>query len=498
MGLKVSKSSGIEIRKIDHNALLLIVNSAYYIAMVVDVNSEDGLLIRKLIPLATLPNAQFNNLCGGITVEKIQDGFLFKKGDTDSRLVYLLSGEVSLQADGLIVEIITSESDAAKFALAHQMPRKIDAVAKGQVRFLRLEAPTINTDFQSVYSEDNNYMVIEEPEDDPDDWMTALLRSPIFQRLPPSNLQKILMGLETVEFHRGEVIVEQGGIGDFYYLIKSGQCLLTRKPSPNAKEIKLAQLGKGDTFGEDALLSDTPRNVTVTAMTEVVLFRLNKAQFISLIKEPSLKFVNYNEMQELVNRGAILLDIRSQDEYDAWHLNDSISAPFFTLRMQLKTLSREKPVVVICADGKVSEAAAFLLLRNKIKAIILRGGVEDIASELKITHQVNANRPKLEAALFKIDDGIETLVDLADVSHQENHTEDIDHVSAHGGHTEDQLIKLDAENQTLKQTNAQLKNMCLKLTVDKENSERQIVLLQQQIGKLTQMVNSLRGTKEQG
>lgn len=464
--------------------------------MAVDVNSEDGLLIRKLIPLATLPNIQFTELCAAITVEKILDGVLFKKGDVDSRLVYLLSGEVSLQAQGLVVETIASSSAAAKFALAHQIPRKVDAVAKGWVRFLKLDAQAAYTQFDTVYPEDNDYMVIEESEGDPDDWMTALLRSPIFQRLPPANLQKILMGLETVNFHPGEIIVEQGGVGDYYYLIKSGHCLLTRKPSPNAKEIKLAQLGKGDTFGEDALLSDVPRNVTVTAITDVVLFRLNKAQFVSLIKEPSLKFVSYNEMQELLSRGAILLDVRSQDEYDIWHLDGSINAPFFTLRMQIKTLSREKPVVVVCENGKVSEAAAFLLLRNKIKAIILHGGMENIAPELKITHQAQILRAQPEAAMFKIDDGVETLVELGDIAHLENHSEIIDHAPDSGADYEDKLLLLESENKALKQTNAELNRQYAKLSVDNESGEKQILLLQQQILKLTKMVNSLKELRD--
>jgi len=300
--------------------------------MTVDVDSEDGLIIRKLIPLATLPGARFNALCADMTVEQIQDGFLFKKGDVSPQLVYLISGEVTLQAAGLVVEVIAAGSDSAKFALAHQIPRKIDAVANGSVRFLRLNADIVNNPLSLAYKEDNSYMVIDETEGDPDDWMTALLRSPIFQRLPPANLQKILMSLEVVHFKAGEIILEQGGAGDYYYLIKQGQCLLTRKPSPNAKEIKLAQLANGDTFGEDALLSGATRNVTITALTDIVLLRLGKQQFISLIKEPSLKFVDEAGMREAVSRGALLLDVRSQDEYENQRLDGSINAPFFLLK----------------------------------------------------------------------------------------------------------------------------------------------------------------------
>ena len=63
--------------------------------MTVDVNSEDGLIIRKLMPLATLPGDQFNALCAKITVEEIQDGFLFKKGDVSTHLVENLTKQKS-------------------------------------------------------------------------------------------------------------------------------------------------------------------------------------------------------------------------------------------------------------------------------------------------------------------------------------------------------------------------------------------------------------------
>lgn len=447
--------------------------------MTVDVNSEDGLIIRKLIPLATLPGAQFNALCAEMTVEEIQDGFLFKKGDVTPQLVYLISGEVTLQAAGLVVEVIAANSDSAKFALAHQIPRKIDAVANGRVRFLRLNTDIVKKSPPLAYKEDNSYMVIDETEGDPDDWMTALLRSPIFQRLPPANLQKILMGLEAVHFQKGETILEQGSAGDYYYLIKNGQCLLTRKPSPNAKEIKLAQLANGDTFGEDALLSGAPRNVTITALTDIVLLRLDKKQFISLIKEPSLKFVDYAGMQEAINQGAVLLDVRSQDDYEDRHLDGSINLPFFSLRMQLKTLSHEKPVVVVCQDGKTSEAAAFLLLRNKIEAMILKGGMESLVSKPNITPE-----PESDAADVQ-----------AENSRQESeHKRPVDDFSSVSvGILDDQVKALKLENEALKNANQQLNDKCMKLEFDKQNAEKQCRILHKQMEKLTQVLDKLKG-----
>ncbi len=451
--------------------------------MAVDVNSEDGLIIRKLIPLVNLPGTQLAKLCAEVTVEEIQSQALFKKGDIEPHLIYLLRGEVLLQAEGLMVEAISAGTEAALFALAHQIPRKIDAMANGAVRFLRLNADIVNNPEPLVYKEDNSYMVTEEPEDDPDDWMTTLLRSPIFQRLPPANLQKILITLESVNFNQGDTIVAQGEVGDYYYLVKSGKCLLTRKPSANAKDIKLGELSKGDTFGEDALLSDEPRNVTVTALTDCNLLRLDKSQFTNLIKIPSLKFVDYNELQGALCRGAILLDVRSPDEYAARHLNDSINTPFFTLRMQVKTLNREKPIVVVCGNGKASEAAAFLLLRHRFNAMILKGGMENVPGEMES-----------QAALFNIDDGIETLgVPENELSTNKEDELPVDALpSGHDNDLKDQIRFLKTENVSLRKMNHELSDKCMRLEIDKDHAERHSRMLQKQIDKLTQLLPKLK------
>jgi rhodanese-related sulfurtransferase len=308
-------------------------------------------------------------------------------------------------------------------------------------------------------------------------------------------LQKILIGLEEVRFNKGEIIIEQGSTGDYYYLVKNGECLLTRKPSPNAKDIKLAQLANGDTFGEDSLISDTPSNGSITALTDIVLLRLDKKRFVSLIKDPTLRFVNYIEMQEAVRQGAILLDVSSQDEYAKRHLDGSINAPFFSLGMQLKTLSRAKPVIVVCGDGKVSEAAAFLLLRHKINAIILKGGMKGVSPETEN-----------EVAVFHIDDGFETLVDdcmdaggsaiagSPESFNQGNVQEQSFYNSAGSASSslEDQIRLLKSENEELKRMNSRFNDQYRKLEADKDHAKKQCRILQNQVEKLTQVLDSLK------
>ena len=335
-------------------------------------------MLRSCYPLATLPMPQFERLCAGLQLEDLSAGeYLFRAGASDDALYYLVRGAVKLQTESLLVETVKAGSDSGRFAVAHYVPRKVNAVADGAIRFVRLNATMIIPEQHYVEHDSDSAMMVDDAEDS-DDWMTTLLKSPIFSALPPANLQKILIGLQEIHVKSGEVIINQGDVGDYYYIIKTGQCAITRKPSPNAKDIRLGQLGDLDTFGEDALISGQPRNVTISAASDVVLLRLDKAAFISLIKQPCLKFVEHTAVAEWQEKGAMLIDVRDMDEYGKTHLPGSVNVPFFSLRMQLKNFSRQQPIMVICKDGKTSETAAFVLMRHRFSAMIVRGGMQSI------------------------------------------------------------------------------------------------------------------------
>ncbi|MGR9053490.1 MAG: cyclic nucleotide-binding domain-containing protein, partial [Gammaproteobacteria bacterium] len=280
---------------------------------------------------------------------------------------------------------------------------------------------------------------------------------------------------------KGEVILRQGEPGDYYYLIKSGQCLLTRKPSQHAKEIKLALLRATDTFGEDALLSETARNVTITALSGVSLLRLSKENFISLIEEPTLKYIDYEQLRKDQANGAIVLDVRPTEEYNQKHLEGSVNTAFFTLRMQIKTMNRAKPIVVVCQDGKISKAAAFLLLRNKFKATILEGGLEE-ALPLVVNKE----------ATFDIDDGVETTFSLSENS-SEFLSSSLEEADAENEHFLALEIKsLKEENNELIENNNRLMQKCRELEAEKDEIVKQYRVLFKQTEKLKAVLDSLK------
>ncbi|HIG66130.1 MAG TPA: cyclic nucleotide-binding domain-containing protein [Methyloprofundus sp.] len=355
--------------------------------MAVNPKSEQGQALRKLFPMATMPAQQFKELCADCDISNMPKGnFLFNRGDQTDAFFYLIEGTVSLEANEFLLDAIKAGTDVAKFSLAHQFPRKVSARALDNVRFISLGLNVFDkTDID--YNEMKNAYLVENDDSEADasiDWLAALLQSPVFQRLPAVNLQKVLMSLEEVKFAKGEIILRQEDEGDYCYLIKKGSCSLSRKASSRAKEIKYLELSAGDIFGEHAILADERRSMTVTADTDMLASRIDAERFIKLIKEPAVKYIDYNDLkhEREQNPELVVLDMRSTEEYKKSHIDGSRNIPFFTLRKSIHELMQEPgKIVVICADGRTSAAVAFELIKHNMNAVVLNRGMQSIPDE---------------------------------------------------------------------------------------------------------------------
>lgn len=343
---------------------------------------NDAQDLRRLIPLNTLSAQRFDAVCAAVRIEDAPKGTaLFHQGDATHEFVYLLSGTVALQAGGVEMDSVGSGTDVARFALAHQNPRKVAAIAKDAIRYVRIPTELVYPK-EEVRTPPPEARAVEVSESAESDWMSSLLRSPIFQRLPPANLQAVLRAIQEVKVKAGDVIFYQDDVGDYFYIIKHGQCSLTRKPNAHAKEIKLATLKSRDTFGEDALISEQPRTLTVTMDTHGELLRLDKANFLKLVSDPVIGKLPAKEAIEVVKQGGVWLDVRMPDQYqNGQPRGELIRAPFFSLRMMLPNLDRGKKYITVCESGKISEAAAYLLLRFRFNARVLKGGIGTLPPE---------------------------------------------------------------------------------------------------------------------
>src|ERR1700728_3454406 len=127
------------------------------------------------------------------------------------------------------------------------------------------------------------------------DWMTTLLQTKAFHRVPPANIQAIFMRMQRINYRAGDIVIKQGTEGDFFYVVVAGKCIVTRETPLNKEGIKLAELGPGDSFGEEALIAEAQRNATVNMSTDGNLMRLGENDFQTLLQEPLLEVVTQHK-----------------------------------------------------------------------------------------------------------------------------------------------------------------------------------------------------------
>lgn len=339
--------------------------------------------LQALVPFNALSPAHFNEVMQKTQVEEFRTGrVVFKEGDHDNQSIYLLKGELNLLAGNEVVGVVKAGSDAARHPVAQQQPRQVTARAKTNVVIARVDSSLL--DIMLTWDQSSGYEVAEIDDDEDDDWMTRILQSQAFLKLPPSNIQRLLMSVESVPVRAGDVIIRQGGDGDYFYIIKNGRCMVTRRPSPNAKEVKLAELADGDAFGEDALVSDAKRNATITMMTDGVLMRLAKQDFNELLKEPLLNKLKYKEAEALIAKGAELLDVRLPGEFENNHIANSRNIPLSALRLEANTLARGKKYIVCCDTGRRSASAAFVLSQRGFEVFVLEDGFASVPPEAQV------------------------------------------------------------------------------------------------------------------
>ena len=334
-------------------------------------------ILRRFSPLDGLKKENASALARKTTLRELNQGrLLFKEGDTDKRTYYLASGLVELMANGRIVGTLRGGTPDARHAIAPILPRRCSArVASETVQYVAIDSDLL--DVLLTWDQTGQYEVgdLRAGDAGDDDWMTMLLQSRAFHRIPPANLQAVFMRMQRMEYSAGDVVIRQGDEGDYFYVIVDGRCAVIRETPLNREGIRLAELGKSDTFGEEALISGARRNATVTMLSDGALMRLGKDDFNTLLNEPLLQWVEYERAQQIVAAGGAWLDVRLPSEYEHWHLDPSLNVPLYFVRMKIKTLDPAIPYVVICDNGRRSSAAAYILSERGFEAYVLRGGM---------------------------------------------------------------------------------------------------------------------------
>ena len=334
-------------------------------------------LLRSFSPLNGLKRDNLAALARKVQLRELSPGqVLFKEGDTEKRTFYVASGILELVDQGKVIGTIEGGSDLAKNPVAPVFPRRVTAKARDRVKFVSIDSDLL--DVMLTWDQTGTYEVSElqgDQDDGGEDWMTMLLQTKAFHKIPPANIQAIFMRMQQINYRSGDVILKQGAEGDYFYVLTRGTAVVTRETPLSKEGIKLAELQVGDTFGEEALISDAKRNATVTMTSDGAVVRLGKDDFKRLLNEPMLDWVTQEQAEQIVANGGQWLDVRLPSEFENHHLEGAINIPLYFIRLKINTLEKDKQYVVCCDTGRRSSAGAYILNERGYTAYVLQGGI---------------------------------------------------------------------------------------------------------------------------
>jgi CRP-like cAMP-binding protein len=380
-------------------------------------------IIKQLIPISDLSSGAQSDVIGIAEIlEFKKKKFVFKEGDNDNYSYYLLAGELELISNHHVHNTMVGGAENAKHALSKLQPRQFSAKAKTPVTILRLDKGTldrlmVHEGNQAVDLDDTgSEMEVAHIDEDEDsgDWMTRMLQSELFARLPMANIQQLFAYLEPIALETGDDVIKQGEPGDNYYIIQEGVCEVTRVPKEGEEPVKLAELTVGDSFGEESLLTNATRNATITMLTDGVLMQLNKDSFVELIKKPALSSMSFAEAEKVVAEGGAWVDVRFGKEYEASYIEPSTNIPLNIIRAQKDKFNSGTHYILCCDTGGRSSAAAFLLTQSGFHVSYLEGGLDsypDAAQTKSSTTSNEKTEPVKETAKTVAEPSKEETVD---------------------------------------------------------------------------------------
>ena len=336
----------------------------------------DSAQLKAFSPIDSLKKDNLAALAKKTKVRDAQPGeTLFREGDAEKRTFYVLSGTVELREGTQRSGRIMGGSEDARNPLSPKLPRRHTAIATSAVEYITIDSDLL--DVMLTWDQTGSYEVAELRGESggSDDWMTTLLQTKAFHKIPPANIQAIFMRLQQVNHKAGDVVIKQGDEGDYFYVITRGKCVVTRETPLNKEGIRLAELQVGDTFGEEALISEAKRNATVAMETDGSLMRLGKDDFRKLLNEPMLDWVDAAGAEKVIQEGGQWLDVRLPSEFEAYHNEGAINVPLYFIRLKLKTLDSSVKYVVCCDTGRRSSAGAFILNERGFQTYVLKGGL---------------------------------------------------------------------------------------------------------------------------
>lgn len=154
--------------------------------------------------------------------------------------------------------------------------------------------------------------------------LARLSKAFLFNTLDPAATEVLVQAMEERKFAAGDKVITQGDEGDALYIVDAGKLECAKAVSPQDPPTVVMTYSVGDSFGELALLYNTPRAATVTASTACTLWSLDRSTFAHVAKSAAIS--RRTQYEALLKKVELL---QTMTDYERLQLTDALKTVTF-------------------------------------------------------------------------------------------------------------------------------------------------------------------------
>ncbi|KAM9798404.1 cGMP-dependent protein kinase 2 [Neosynchiropus ocellatus] len=207
---------------------------------------------------------------------------VIKEGSEGDSMYIVAAGELHVTQSGRNLRTLTSGDVFGELAILYNCKRTATVKAKSEVRLWCMERQTYRTIITNKSKKKREQL------------MGFLKTSRTLKDLNDVQLSKIIDSMEEVKYQDKDVIVREGTEANTFYIILKGEVLVTKNVGGHQKQIR--RMGKGEHFGEQALIREVLRTATCAADGPVTCFSIDKEVFEETIPVEHLELFDDSKM----------------------------------------------------------------------------------------------------------------------------------------------------------------------------------------------------------
>ena len=201
-----------------------------------------------------------------------------------------------------------------------------------------------------------------------------LKQVPLFADLADEEVRELMTVARRRTFRAGEVIFHREDPGQVLYVIKEGKVKICQI-SPDGQEMTLTVLGKGEYFGELALLDGLPRSTDAIASERVECYTLQRTDFHNAImKNPKIAIQALEVLSKLLRNtnqmveDMIFLDVYGRVAKKLLELADAHGAKAEDggIRIEMRLTQQELASMVGASRESVNKVMGYFTEKNFI------------------------------------------------------------------------------------------------------------------------------------